>query len=47
MPSYAIFHSRSTPEIASQVDIKRGVEMGMSSSLHSLRWCKMNQLTAM
>lgn len=27
MPSYAIFQSRSTPEIPSQVDIKRGVGM--------------------
>lgn len=25
MPSYAIFQSRSTPEIPSQADIKRGV----------------------
>lgn len=47
MPYYTIFQSRSIPEIPSQADVKRGVGMGMSSSLSSLSWCKMNQLTAM
>lgn len=37
MPTYAVFQSRSTPEIPSQVDIKRGVGMGTSSSLSFLK----------
>lgn len=35
IPSYTIFQSRSTPEIPSKADVKKGVKMDMSSPLLS------------